>query len=195
MTVYGMFLEPRHGLAFRNPTVLLTVVLAMAAGAELCRAQDSTNRTIQSLQLHLKWFPADYKSYDALGAAYIQKGRETADASYYELAKESLGKSLDLVSNDPAASSAKTHMAVVAMSEHQFEEALSQAQDALALGSGDPSPWAIVGDALTDMGEYDKAAEAYEELRDPSGSRNAASGLSYEHDSRVAYLRFIQGDP
>jgi cytochrome c-type biogenesis protein CcmH/NrfG len=47
------------------------------------------------------------------------------------------------------------------MSEHQFEEALSWAQEALACGSGDPSPWAIVGDALTDMGEYDRADDAY----------------------------------
>ena len=102
-----------------------------------------------------------------MGASYIQKGRETADASYYELAKEALEKSLDLVSNGPAAASAKTHMAVVAMSEHQFEEALSWAQEALALGSGDPSPWAIVGDALTDMGEYERAEDAYARLRDP----------------------------
>jgi tetratricopeptide (TPR) repeat protein len=182
--------------AARNSILVLLVVVAIAitAGARLCSAQESTNRAIQSLQLHLKWFPGDYKSYDALGAAYIQKGRETADASYYELAKAALSKSLDLVSSGPAAASTKTHMAVVAMSVHQFESALSWAQDALVLGSGDPSPWAIVGDALTDMGEYDKAADAYEKLRDPLGSRDGVTGLNYEHDSRVAYLRFIQGD-
>jgi tetratricopeptide (TPR) repeat protein len=85
-------------------------------------------------------------------------------------------------------------MAVVAMSEHQFEDASSWAQDALSLGSGDPSPWAIVGDALTDLGEYDQAAEAYEKLRDPLGSSDGVTGLNYEHDSRAAYLRFIQGE-
>ena len=58
--------------------------------------QPSTNATIQSLQVHLKMYPQDFKAYDALGAIYIQKGRETADASYYELAKEALNKSLDL---------------------------------------------------------------------------------------------------
>jgi tetratricopeptide (TPR) repeat protein len=177
----------------RNSGVAVAVALAIAASASVGAAQDATSRTIQSLQLHLKLFPGDYKSYDALGAAYIQKGRETADASYYELAKEALTASLDLVSTDPAAASAKTHMAVVAMSEHQFEDALSWAQDALALGSGDPSPWAIVGDALTDMGEYAHAADAYEKLCEPLRS-GGPSGLVYEHDSRVAYLRFVQGD-
>ena len=140
-------------------------VLLTASAAALAKL--TTDANIRSLQTHLKMYPTDFKAYDQLGAAYIQKGRETADASYYELAKEALNKSLDLVSNDPAAASAKTHMAVVAMAEHQFEEALSWAQEALALGSGDPSPWAIVGDALTDMGEYDRAAEAYARLRDP----------------------------
>jgi len=157
-------------------------------------APTRTDATIQSLQVHLKMYPQDFKAYDALGASYIQKGRETADASYYELAKEALNKSLDLVANDPAAASAKTHMAVVAMAEHQFEEALSWAQAALVLGSGDPSPWAIVGDALTDMGEYDRAANAYARLRDPLHPDDGSSGLAYERNSRVAYLRFLKGD-
>jgi tetratricopeptide (TPR) repeat protein len=158
------------------------------------RAQSSTDATIQSLQVHLKMYPQDFKSYDALGASYIQKGRETADASYYELAKQALNKSLDLVSIDPAAASAKTHMAVVSMAEHQFEDALSWAEAALVLGSGDPSPWAIVGDALTDMGHYDRAADAYSRLRDPLHPGDESSGLAYERNSRVAYLHFLKGD-
>jgi len=85
-------------------------------------------------------------------------------------------------------------MAVVAMSEHQFEEALSWAQEALALGSGDPSPWAIVGDALTDMGEYERAEGAYERLRDPLHSEDESNGLAYERNSRIAYLLFLKGD-
>jgi len=168
----------------------LSLLTSFSSGA----AQTSTDATIRSLQTHLKIYPTDFKAYDQLGAAFIQKGRETADAGYYELAKEALNKSLDLVSNDLAAASAKTHMAVVAMAEHQFEEALTWAQDALALGAGDPSPWAIVGDALTDMGEYDRAAEAYARVRDPLYAGNETTGVAYERNSRVAYLRFLRGD-
>jgi hypothetical protein len=49
-------------------------------------------------------------------------------------------------------------MAEVCMGEHRFADALSYAQKALSLGTGDVSPFAIVGDAYADMGEYDKAA-------------------------------------
>jgi len=171
-----------------TPAVILLTCFGMAL------AQNPTDANIRSLQLRVRMYPSDFKAYDQLGAAYIQKGRETADAGYYELAKAALNKSLDLVSSDLAAASAKTHMAVVAMAEHQFDEALSWAQEALALGSGDPSPWAIVGDALTDLGEYDRAAEAYARLRDPIQPENESTALAYERESRVAYLRFLRGD-
>lgn len=170
------------------------IVLLAIAGERPCAAQSATDRGIQALQARLKMYPDDYKSYDALGAAYIQKGRETADASYDELARQALAQSLDLVSNDPGASSAKTHMAVVSMAEHQFEDAIDWSQQALALGSGDPTPWAILGDALTDLGRYDEAASAYSHLHDPVEGRGATSGIAYEHDSRVAYLEFLKGD-
>jgi tetratricopeptide (TPR) repeat protein len=173
---------------------LLTPVMILLTCSGMALAQNSTDANIRSSQLRVRMYPSDFKAYDQLGAAYIQKGRETADASYYELAKTALDKSLDLASSDLAAASAKTHMAVVAMAEHQFDEALSWAQEALALGSGDPSPWAIVGDALTDLGEYDRAAEAYARLRDPVQPENESTALAYERESRVAYLHFLRGD-
>ncbi len=182
----------------RKVAVILTALAwsVLAAGADRLSAQQSpTDRLIRSLQSRVKMYPQDYAGYDQLGAAYIQKGRETGDATYYELAKVSLGKSLDLVNNDPAAASAKTHMAVVAMAEHRFEDALQWAEDALALGSGDPSPWAIVGDAHTDLGQYEAAQATYGKLRDLNQEGRPLSGVSYERDSRLAYLRFIFGDP
>ena len=173
---------------------LMLAFVLVAACVSGAAQTTNTDASIHSIQIHLKLYPQDFKSYDALGASYIQKGRETADASYFELAKDALDKSLDLISNGPDAASAKTHMAEVAMSEHQFEEALAWAQEALALGSGDPSAWAIVGDALTDMGEYQRADDAYARLRDPLHPKDESDALAYERNSRVAYLRFLRGD-
>jgi tetratricopeptide (TPR) repeat protein len=175
-------------------SILGALMLLMAGLSAPARSgQSATDRSIQAYQSHIKMYPDDYKGYDALGAAYIQKGRETADASYDELARQALTKSLDLLSNDPGAAAAKTHMAVVSMAEHQFEDAIQWAEDALALGSGDPTPWAILGDALTDLGRYNEAAAAYDHLREPDGTQGVPS-IAYEHDSRVAYLKFLNGD-
>ncbi|PYV27243.1 MAG: hypothetical protein DMG27_04520 [Acidobacteria bacterium] len=173
---------------------ILTSGFCLLTSVLLPGQENATDRLIRSRQLRVKMYPQDAAGYDNLGTAYIQKGRETGDATYYELAQQALNKSLDLLSDDPAAASATTHLAVVYMAEHRFDDALTWAQNALALGSGDLTPWAIVVDALTDVGEYDKALAYCSRLEKGSGAEDAQSGLSYERNTRLSYLRFIFGD-
>jgi tetratricopeptide (TPR) repeat protein len=173
---------------------LLLLISCSAGSAPLLAQQNATDGLIKSLQARVKRAPEDYAGYAGLGAAYLQKGRETSDAADYEFAKGALEKSLDLVSNDPAAAFAMTQMAVVCMAEHRFEDALTWAQKALALGSGDPSPWAIAGDALADRGDYQGASEAYSRLQSSYGSEDEKLAFSYQRDSRMSFLRFVAGD-
>jgi tetratricopeptide (TPR) repeat protein len=151
-----------------------------------------TNHLIHAAQVTVAQNPKDAAAYAGLGAAYFQRARETGDASDYQLAEESLKKSLDLNSADFSADTALGTMAEICMGEHRFADALGFAQKALSLETGDLSPFAIVGDAYADMGEYDKAALAYSKLtpRDMTLSPRAA----YARDSRLSYLRFIAGD-
>jgi tetratricopeptide (TPR) repeat protein len=173
---------------------LLLLVGCVAGPVHLLAQQNATDDLIKNLQARVKRYPEDHAGYAALGAAYLQKGRETADAADYELAKGALEKSLDLLSNDPSAAFASTQMAVLCMVEHRFEDALTWAQKALALGSGDPSPWAIAGDALADMGDYKGASEAYGHLTSTYGSEDEKLAYSYQRDSRMSFLRFVAGD-
>jgi tetratricopeptide (TPR) repeat protein len=151
-----------------------------------------TARALQGAQASVARNPKDAAGYAGLGAAYFQRARETGDVSDYQLAEDSLRKSLDLVSADFSADDALGTMAEVCMGEHRFADALRYAQKALSLGTGDLSPFAIVGDAYADMGEYDKAAIAYGRLtpRDMTLAPRAA----YARDSRLSYLRFVAGD-
>jgi tetratricopeptide (TPR) repeat protein len=173
---------------------LFMLTCCFGGPAPLRAQQSATDDLIRSLQARVKRNSDDPAGYAALGAAHLQKGRETADAADYELAKGALEKSLDLLSNDPAAAFAMTQMAVVCMVEHRFEDALTWAQKALALGSGDPSPWAIAGDALADMGDYKGAAEAYSSLRTSYGSEDEKLAFVYQQNSRMSFLRFVAGD-
>jgi tetratricopeptide (TPR) repeat protein len=173
---------------------LLFLMGCLGGPAPLCAQQNATDDLIKSLQARVKRYPEDPAGYAGLGASYLQKGRETADAADYELAKGALEKSLDLRSNDPAAAFAMTQMSVVCMVEHRFEDALIWAQRALALGSGDPSPWAIAGDALADMGDYKGASEAYARIKSAYGSEDEQLAFSYQRDSRMSFLRFVAGD-
>lgn len=160
--------------------------------AELLAPRPSdTGPMIRKAQTAAASKPNDAKAYAALGAAYAQRARETGDVSDYESAEQALKKSLELSSTDFSAGAAFETLAEVCMGEHRFADALTYAEKSLSLGSGDLSPFAIVGDAYADMGEYEKARTAYERLTpiDAPPSLRAA----YARDSRLAYLSFIQG--
>ncbi len=167
-------------------------VFAPVPEALLTPHPTGTDHVIRSAQATVARSPADATAYARLGAAYFQRARETGDVSDFQLAEQSLTKSLDLVSADFSADAALGTMAEVCMGEHRFADALTYAQKALSLGTGDVSPFAIVGDAYADMGEYDKAGVAYGRLtpRDMTLSPRAA----YARDSRISYLKFIAGD-
>ena len=169
-----------------------TTAVALVPESLLTPRPTGTERMIHSAQTLVARTPKDATAYAGLGAAYFQRARETADVSDYELAEQALTKSLDLASEDFSSEAALETLAEVCMGEHRFTDALTYAQRALSLGTGELSPFAIVGDAYADIGEYDKAAAAYGRLtpRDMTPSPRAA----YARDGRVSWLKFISGD-
>ena len=152
-----------------------------------------TTRTIRTMQARVARSPKEAKGYARLGAAFFQLARETGDVENYALAEQALTQSLDLVSTDMSAAAPLATMAEVCMGEHRFQDALTYAQRALSLGAGDLSPFAIVGDAHADMGEYDQAAVAYSRLTPPDEVTPQPRN-TYVRDSRTSYLKFISGD-
>ena len=166
--------------------VTVSLVLFLGKGETLAQALE-TDQVIQFYQQRVSRDPDDFAPYNQLAATYLQKARETGDPSYYNLAEKALRKSLELVSNQPAAAPALTYLAAVSLAKHQFPEALKLAQQALVLDPGNLAPNAIVGDAYIDLGEYDNASRAYERIQ----SQREPSSLS----SRLAYVRFLHGDP
>ena len=183
---------PGQSISADQVAMTAAPILAHVSESLLTPQPTATNRAIHTAQLTAARNPKDAQAYAALGAAYFQRARETGDIGDYQLAEDSLNKSFDLDSTDFSADTALETMAEVCMGEHRFSDALHYAQKALSLGTGDVSPFAIVGDAYADMGEYDKAAAAYARLtpRDMTLAPRAA----YARDSRLSYLKFINGD-
>jgi tetratricopeptide (TPR) repeat protein len=158
------------------------------------RSISSTDRQIKALQQRVRKAPEDYSGYDKLGAAFFQKARETGDIAYYDLAEQTLKKSLDLVPQDFRAADPLVHMCQVYMGEHRFADVLAYAQKAIALGSGNLAAFAVEGDAYTDVGDYDQAAAVYRTIQNLGGAVSSPLQLSYMLDSRKAYLSFLHGD-
>jgi tetratricopeptide (TPR) repeat protein len=177
-----------------NDSVDSTVGFRPVPAALLTPQPTGTARTIRTMQAHVARNPKEAKSYALLGAAFFQQARETGDVENYRLAEQALTQSLDLISTDMSAAAPLATMAEVCMGEHRFTDALTYAQRALALGSGDLSPFAIVGDAYADMGEYEKASIAYSRLQPVSIAGTLDAREAYAEQTRVAYLKFIAGD-
>jgi tetratricopeptide (TPR) repeat protein len=153
-----------------------------------------TDRQIRTLQDHVKEAPGDYSGYDGLGSAFFQKARETGDIAYYDLAEQTLNKALALAPQDFRAADPLVHMALVYMGEHRFSDALAFAQKAIGTGAGNLAAFAIEGDAYTDMGDYEKAATAYNTLQALGRTTSSPLALAYMSDSRIAYLCYLRGD-
>ena len=165
----------------------LLVAAALVAGTAGAGAQDrATDQLVKFHQSRVAADPDDPLAHNRLAAAYVQKARESGDLTYYGLAETAARRSLVLLPRGASAASATTTLAVVHMAHHEFRQALLRAREALDLDPGEAGPHAVAGDALVELGEYDGAAQAYARLAGRDGPRGS--------DSRVAYLRFLQGD-
>jgi tetratricopeptide (TPR) repeat protein len=184
--------QPRFEQTIPAATISAVAFSPVPAALLIPRAT-GTERVIQTMQTRVQRAPKDPAAYSSLGAAFFQRARETGDVEDFQLAEQALNKSLALNNADFSAEPAYSTMAEVCMGEHRFSDAVSYAQKALALGSGDLSSFAIVGDANADMGEYERAAIAYSRL-DVSGDPAAQPRSVYVRDSRTSYLKFVSGD-
>ncbi len=171
-------------------------VLLFSVSAERLHAQQNeTDSIIRFFQSKVSQDPDDFFNYDHLGVAYIQKARETGDITYYDLAAKALQKSLVLESAQPEAASATKHLATVYFAEHRFADALALTQQALELNARDISPYALLGDARTEMGEYEQAWDAFGHLQNPMDAQSATSGVQYLLQCRESVKAFLTGAP
>ena len=167
---------------FRVTTILALCLVAAARGVSSAQNR-SVDGSIHFYQEALKRNPRDGRTYYRLGDAYIQKARESGDPTYFNLAEQALRKSLELA---PRNSGALRHLAYVLYFRHEFDEAASHAQKAIALAPLDSNAYGILGDAYLETGRYRQAEQTYQQM---IGLRQDL----YTY-SRLSGLKNIRGD-
>jgi tetratricopeptide (TPR) repeat protein len=113
----------------------------------------------------------------------IQRVRETGDPSLYSKADAAFAKARELLPDDPLV---LVGIGTLQLARHQFGEALVTAQLALKSTSFFPVARAVEVDALVELGRYDAAVAAVQELVDERPDLAAYS--------RVSYVRELYGD-
>jgi len=154
-------------------------LLHQAAPAPWSRSE----REMATLQQTVRDNPKSARNRTLLGAAYLQKARETGDPSYLGKAEELFKKALELDGKD---FEAMAGMGSLSLSRHQFWDALRWGEKGLTVNPWSPELHGVVGDACVELGEYDRAVKIFQKMVDLKPQLSAYS--------RVSYIRELYGD-
>jgi len=149
---------------------------ASAAHAQAGRPPVTTAAMITSLQERLRRFPADTTAEALLGAAYLQRVRETGDPTYYPKAQAILALALK---RDPRNLEALVGTGALALARHDFRAALIIGERARALNPTVPRIYGIVGDAQIELGMYSAALRTVQMMVDMRPDLSSYSRASY----------------
>jgi len=173
--VVGLTLNERFGV----PSLATERLNAVADQ----RLINDTDQLIWSYQARIRQAPDDVNAYAVLGAAYVQRARETGDPTYYAKAEAAFDEALK---RDPQNVEALIGKGTLALSRHQFREALALGEQARSLNPTIPRIYGVIGDAQTELGLYDEAVQTIQTMVDMRPDLS-----SY---SRVSYARELHGD-
>ncbi|WP_420032835.1 hypothetical protein ACN2WE_09035 [Streptomyces sp. cg28] len=152
---------------------------------------DGLDRSVRTLQAHLRSQPGDFGGWATLGTAYVEQARTHGDPSRYPQAQRALARSLKLRPEDNDA--ALAGRAALAAARHDFHGALRDAQRALAVNPYSERALSTRIDALVELGRYPAAARAAHEADARRPGIPVSTRLSYVHELRgdIAGARHI----
>ena len=127
--------------------------------------------------------PRDAAAHAQLGVVYQARAQETGDFAYYTRSERSLRRALAL---DPRNAAAVRGLGSLALARHRFREALALGRRALALAPSDASSYAVIADALLELGRYEAAFNAVDTF-----VRLEPGFASY---ARLSYARQLLGN-
>lgn len=123
--------------------------------------------------------------FTELGQLYLDRARTEGDLRNYAQAEAAAGRAVELAPGDP---DARSLLAAVRYSSHDFAGALALAEDVVAGAPAQVGALATVGDARLELGDYDGAARVYDALAAAKPDAPATA-------IRQARLAYVRGDP
>ena len=127
--------------------------------------------------------PIDAASATQLGLAHLQRARETSDPSFLTRAEAAFNEAYAQTAED---ADTLVGLGSLALARHQFQTALEWGNAARTMSPHATAAYAVVVDALTELGRYDEAVAALQRMVDLRPDQT-----SY---ARVSYARELHGD-
>ena len=139
---------------------------------------------IAFLEARIRRDPSDSDVYTKLAGLYLERLRATGALSDLNLAVRAARRSLAIV---PAVRNADglTALAMAEFASHEFGPARDHARQLMEL-DGTAAPYALLGDALAELGDYAQASRVYQQMWRHSGSDDENVATRF---ARLAQLR------
>lgn len=155
-------------------------------GGPVARVVPNSGQDLESavaaLQDTLRRVPRDHVSWANLAVAYVEQARVTGNATYYGMADEAAARSFGI---EPVENfTALAARAAISAARHDFADALSSADEALAINPRDLGALAIRVDALNELGRYDEQLQALRTADRLQPSTAIAARYSYAYELR-----------
>ncbi|HEY7134498.1 MAG TPA: tetratricopeptide repeat protein [Acidimicrobiia bacterium] len=162
---------------------LVTVDTSAPAPAQAPAIAKGDPQSIPQLEASTRRDPTNVQTWQNLGVAYLHRAIATYDPDDYSLAKRAFDRADELL---PGQDTTTLGRGALALSLHQFAQALVFGTRVHDHDPEQPDALAVIVDADVELGHYDAAAAALQELLDRRPGLPAYS--------RTSYLRELHGD-
>ena len=157
----------------------------LPAATTLRSDTEGTETAIRFLEDRVSRDHDDFIAYNKLAGYYLQRQRETGSLNYLDLALRASRASLAAMPSEMN----KGGLAALAQTEYASHEFTSARDHALQLAELDRAksyPYQLLGDALLELGDYDKATSAF-------GQMERLGGRSASAETRLARSGLLHG--
>ena len=176
------------GCKIRNTRSAPLVKTHVAFSQSIVSSQLAVEKeTIRFLEDRVKKDPEDFIAYNKLAEQYLQRLRETGDLTYLNLATKAAHASLVTLPPEQNVGGL-TASAQVEYASHDFAAARDHALKLIELEPKKGYTYQILGDALLELGDYDRSSAAYQTMEDLSGLQGITRSAIEQRLARVAAL-------
>lgn len=172
----------------KSPDTVLSKSVAPEMSANQLPKTTAANETIRFLEARITNDPEDFIAYNKLSSEYLQKMRETGDATYLDLASRAAAASLKILPAQQNKGGLAAQI-LVKYSSHEFAAARDLAGQLIELEPDRGYPFQMLGDALLELGEYREAENAFRQMEKFGGIQVFTRGAMEQRHARLAFLK------
>jgi tetratricopeptide (TPR) repeat protein len=178
----GLVLAVSGGIGFATSSDPSSPTPAASVPRVVPDSGQDLETSIRALQSTLRRVPDDYVSWANLAVAYVEQARLTGNAAYYDKADDATARSFEITTDDNF--TALAAQAAIAAARHDFADALSSSEQALAINPRDVGALAVRIDSLNELGRYDDQMEALRVADRRQPGTAVATRYSYAYELR-----------